>query len=154
MHIPLEVLALPLRLVPEVLRTQAVALALNEALGARRSASPLGELEGRVLAFDVTDCGLSFTFEVRGARLWPALRRRPAVRIRGSLRSFWLLATRQEDPDTLFFQRRLSVEGDTALGVHVKNLIDAAGLDVFEDCRAVFGEPAGGVVVRLLRRIV
>ena len=31
---------------------------------------------------------------------------------------------RQEDPDTLFFHRRLSIEGDTELGLLVKNLLD------------------------------
>lgn len=36
-----------------------------------------------------------------------------------------LIASRKEDPDTLFFQRRLKIEGDTELGLEVKNLIDA-----------------------------
>jgi len=35
-----------------------------------------------------------------------------------------LIAGRKEDPDTLFFQRRLSIEGDTELGLEVKNLMD------------------------------
>lgn len=35
-----------------------------------------------------------------------------------------LVAGRKEDPDTLFFQRRLSIEGDTELGLEVKNLLD------------------------------
>ena len=42
-----------------------------------------------------------------------------------------LLARRQEDPDTLFFSRRLSMEGDTELGLLVKNTIDAIELPVF-----------------------
>jgi predicted lipid carrier protein YhbT len=33
--------------------------------------------------------------------------------------------SRQEDPDTLFFQRRLTIEGDTELGLEVKNILDA-----------------------------
>jgi len=40
-----------------------------------------------------------------------------------------LIAGRKQDPDTLFFQRRLSIEGDTELGLEVKNLIDAIELD-------------------------
>lgn len=31
----------------------------------------------------------------------------------------------QEDPDTLFFQRRLLISGETDLGLEVKNLLDA-----------------------------
>ncbi|MCI2285515.1 SCP2 sterol-binding domain-containing protein [Colwellia sp. MSW7] len=36
---------------------------------------------------------------------------------------------RKQDPDTLFFQRRLKIEGDTELGLEVKNLIDAIDIE-------------------------
>lgn len=39
--------------------------------------------------------------------------------------AFLQLAARQEDPDTLFFNRTLSIEGDTELGLIVKNMLDA-----------------------------
>ncbi|HNM65287.1 MAG TPA: SCP2 sterol-binding domain-containing protein, partial [Accumulibacter sp.] len=35
------------------------------------------------------------------------------------------LLARQEDPDTLFFNRELSIVGDTELGLLVKNMLDA-----------------------------
>lgn len=40
-----------------------------------------------------------------------------------------LVAGRKEDHDTLFFQRRLSIEGDTELGLEVKNLLDNIEFD-------------------------
>lgn len=40
-----------------------------------------------------------------------------------------LIAARKEDPDTLFFQRRLIIEGNTELGLGIKNLIDAIDTD-------------------------
>jgi predicted lipid carrier protein YhbT len=40
-----------------------------------------------------------------------------------------LIAARKEDPDTLFFQRRLKIEGDTELGLALKNVIDSVDLD-------------------------
>jgi len=40
-----------------------------------------------------------------------------------------LIAGRKQDPDTLFFQRRLRIEGDTELGLEVKNLIDAIDVE-------------------------
>lgn len=49
----------------------------------------------------------------------------------GNSNEFLLLASRREDPDTLFFQRRLSIEGNTELGLQVKNLIDSIDLDEF-----------------------
>ena len=51
------------------------------------------------------------------------------VSIRGNLKSFALLAAQKEDPDTLFFQRDLIIEGDTDLGLSVKNLLDSLDWD-------------------------
>lgn len=48
--------------------------------------------------------------------------------IAASARDFMLLARRLEDPDTLFFSRRLVMEGDTELGLLVKNTLDALDL--------------------------
>ncbi|HBI80195.1 MAG TPA: sterol-binding protein, partial [Marinobacter adhaerens] len=45
--------------------------------------------------------------------------------IRGSLAAFRTLAERRQDPDQLFFQRRLVIEGDTELGLSLKNLLDS-----------------------------
>lgn len=45
--------------------------------------------------------------------------------IRGSLAAFKTLAERRQDPDQLFFQRRLIIEGDTELGLALKNLLDS-----------------------------
>ncbi|CAH0526761.1 ubiquinone anaerobic biosynthesis accessory factor UbiT [Vibrio hippocampi] len=51
------------------------------------------------------------------------------VSFSGDLNDLVLIAGRKEDPDTLFFQRRLSIEGDTELGLEVKNLMDSVDLD-------------------------
>lgn len=40
-----------------------------------------------------------------------------------------LIAGRKQDPDTLFFKRRLVIEGDTELGLEIKNLIDAIDVE-------------------------
>lgn len=45
--------------------------------------------------------------------------------IRSSVSGFLALALRREDPDTLFFTRRLVMTGDTELGLVVKNVLDA-----------------------------
>ena len=51
------------------------------------------------------------------------------VCISGESPDFILLATRQADPDTLFFQRRIRIEGDTELGLGVKNTMDSMDWD-------------------------
>lgn len=45
--------------------------------------------------------------------------------IRGSLAAFKILAERRQDPDQLFFQRKLVIEGNTELGLGLKNLLDS-----------------------------
>ena len=54
------------------------------------------------------------------------------LKISASAHDFMLLARRQEDPDTLFFSRRLSMEGDTELGLLVKNTLDAIELPLLD----------------------
>ena len=49
----------------------------------------------------------------------------PDLRFRANLSAYLQLLARQEDPDTLFFNRELSIEGDTELGLIVKNMLDA-----------------------------
>jgi predicted lipid carrier protein YhbT len=51
----------------------------------------------------------------------------PDVTMRASLADYLALALRREDPDTLFFTRRLVLEGDTALALEIKNALDALG---------------------------
>jgi len=83
-------------------------------------------LRGRVLRLEVR--GLPFapqlTLDAIGLR--PAFGRAD-VTIRASLADYIALALRREDPDTLFFTRRLVIEGDTALGLELKNALDALG---------------------------
>ena len=63
-------------------------------------------------------------------RLVPVDRAQQAdVCISGESLEFILLATRQADPDTLFFNRRIHIEGDTELGLGVKNTMDSMDWD-------------------------
>ena len=54
----------------------------------------------------------------------------PATTFTATARDLARLALRLEDPDTLFFDRRLRIEGDTDLGLRIKNMLDAVDLDV------------------------
>ncbi len=87
-------------------------------------------LNGRYIAIDISDLKVQFllTFD-KNTLLLVNTEREPEVTIRGELKEFIHLAARNEDPDTLFFQRRLSIEGDTELGLTVKNLIDSIDFD-------------------------
>lgn len=49
----------------------------------------------------------------------------PDLRLTANLADFARMMLREEDPDTLFFKRKLLIEGDTELGLIVKNLLDS-----------------------------
>ncbi|NJM12887.1 MAG: hypothetical protein HC889_14355 [Synechococcaceae cyanobacterium SM1_2_3] len=51
--------------------------------------------------------------------------------VSGAIYDFLALATRRQDSDTLFFSRRVVMEGDTALGLELKNWLDGADLEAF-----------------------
>ena len=88
-------------------------------------------LIGKKLRLRVTDAQIGFDFEWRNGRFVACQNSGDAdLTISASAYDFVLLARRQEDPDTLFFSRRLSMEGDTELGLLVKNTIDAIELPV------------------------
>ena len=88
-------------------------------------------LLGKKLRLRVTDAQIGFDFEWRNGRFVACQNAGDAdLTISASAYDFVLLARRQEDPDTLFFSRRLSMEGDTELGLLVKNTIDAIELPV------------------------
>lgn len=103
-------------------------------------------LAGRRYAIRVKDLGLTLRFTVT-ARGFAPDNGAPDLTVSASARDFLLLLGRREDPDTLFFSRRLVSEGDTALGLTVKNLLDALDPD------AVLGQlpaPLARVARRLL----
>ncbi len=80
-------------------------------------------LEGRTLGITVTDLGLHWAFGLRGGRL-VVVGDAPEAEVRGTATDLLLLASRSEDADTLFFQRRLVLTGDTDLGLHARNTLD------------------------------
>ena len=84
-------------------------------------------LEGHSFLIDVLDTGGRAAFTFRNGLFRPlfSVPETPDLAFRANLSAFLQLAARQEDPDTLFFNRTLSIEGDTELGLIVKNMLDA-----------------------------
>jgi len=102
---------------------------LNLALSKQLAPDVTQLLLGKKLRLRVTDAHWAFDFEWRDKRFVACQNRGEAdLTISASAHDFVLLARRQEDPDTLFFSRRLAMEGDTELGLLVKNTIDAIEL--------------------------
>ena len=116
----------PFGMLPFGLTQQTFALLCNQAFGAARAAGDLDFLEGRVLRIELHDAGIALSVSMHDRHLLAAgVRERADVRICGDAYAFLLLVGRREDPDSLFFRRRLRIQGDTELGLQVKNFLDA-----------------------------
>ncbi|MCM2329180.1 MAG: SCP2 sterol-binding domain-containing protein [Lysobacter sp.] len=113
------------RRLPRLPASIAFATGLNLTLRRKFPADVLERLEGHTFAIVVEDAGMELLFRVRGRRFVPVARAaEPVLRFRAVAWDYAALAAREADPDTLFFNRRLVVEGDTEIALLVKNTLD------------------------------
>ncbi|MBV8681034.1 MAG: SCP2 sterol-binding domain-containing protein [Aquitalea sp.] len=83
-------------------------------------------LAGRRFEVHVLDAGLRLGFCADEDSFHTASgSEEPDLRLSATLADFARMMLREEDPDTLFFNRKLIIEGDTELGLIVKNLLDS-----------------------------
>jgi len=116
--------------------------------------SRLEQLQGKRLWLTITDTGNTWRFRIQDGRFLPdRLQSNPEIHISGKLNHFLLLATRNEDPDTLFFARQLSMEGNTEDGLYLKNMIDAMEFDSEAHFKAFIGETIGIRLAAQLKRL-
>ena len=107
--------------------------AINLALSRHLPQDVKDLLKDKRLSIRVRDARLAFDFSWNGQRFAPsAPQAQPDLAISANAQDFMLLAQRRQDPDTLFFNRRLVMEGDTELGLVVKNALDALELPVLD----------------------
>lgn len=119
-------LAFPLRLVPSVAHSRALSVLLNQVMAEALRDGELDFLVGRRVGIEVDDIGVRYCLGVGGGRIRGYGKDfAPDATVAGGVGDFLLLAARREDADTLFFQRRLRMSGDTELGLYLKNFLDA-----------------------------
>ena len=101
---------------------------LNRLFAEAMAEGEFDDFEGRRIRLEVNGGHPGITFGFWAGRLRIVDGPGEAT-IRGSLAAFKTLAERKQDPDQLFFQRRLVIEGDTELGLALKNLLDSLEWD-------------------------
>ncbi len=137
-------LSLPWRYIPAQIPSQALVMMLNQMLAKASRTGELNFLRDKVLLIQVQDAHLRFALSLVNSRLVAcSARRHYDVRISGTAYDFLLLATGREDPDSLFFNRRLRLVGDTELGLYVINFLAAVEL-----------EPGAQMVVKQLEHLL
>ncbi|QIQ22452.1 ubiquinone anaerobic biosynthesis accessory factor UbiT [Zophobihabitans entericus] len=124
-----DVLSVPLRYVPFSVKRKLIEQLLQLQFQQSLEDGDLDFLENRWLKIEVRDLQLSWFISLIDNQLVVSQDEIPDVSFSGETNDLVLIATRRQDPDTLFFQRRLIIEGDTELGLNVKNLMDSIDLD-------------------------
>jgi predicted lipid carrier protein YhbT len=125
-----KVVGIPGRTIPYALQMPVLSIALNQAFREPLRHGELEYLEGSKVRIKVTDLHLDWLIQVGNDRFNPIdSKLEEDVCISGESLDFALLAARRVDPDTLFFQRRIRIEGDTELGLAVKNTMDSMDWD-------------------------
>lgn len=124
LRLPRLISAIAARL-PQYPHSVALAVGLNLALKPRLAADTRAMMHGRPIGIRIEDAGIDLRVRLGDWGFVPLTgETRPEVCFSASAFDFYLMARRLEDPDTLFFNRRLKIEGDTELGLVVKNALD------------------------------
>ncbi|MBB5192377.1 putative lipid carrier protein YhbT [Silvimonas terrae] len=95
-------------------------------------------LAGRAIRIALVEPAIGITLGHDGRHFVP-MQQAADVTLRAGWQDFLAMIRQEADPDTLFFQRRLQIDGDTELGLHLKNWLDATDWDAL---RSVLPGPA------------
>ena len=107
-------------------------------------------LRGKRFCVYVRDLGGKSYFSVTDRGLRAEMADHADVTFTATANDFIRLALRLEDPDTLFFNRRLLIEGNTDLGLTVKNMLDTVELEAI---LATMPGPVSALLGALRRRL-
>lgn len=120
----------PLQWIPNQVHTRLLVAVLNHLFQAQLREGEFDCLEGKSAAIRLLDGAVEFRF-TKGREWLVAHSGEGALDlvVSGTLYDFIQLALGREDPDTLFFQRRIRLEGEVELGLEVKNLIYSVELE-------------------------
>ncbi|MFT5880301.1 MAG: putative lipid carrier protein YhbT [Moritella sp.] len=125
-----SLLAIPAKVLPFSVQEKILSRVLNRVFAEALADDEFEFLEQKWLHVAVLDLSINWFISCRDNKLVIAERANVAdVSFKGNLNELVLITARKEDPDTLFFQRRLKIEGDTELGLEVKNMLDSFDLD-------------------------
>lgn len=123
-------LALPTTLIPFVVQKKCLYELLSSIFSEAIEEGDLLFLQDKWLKIEVTDLNLIWYLSFSNEQLLISeCCENVDVTFSSGVNELILIAGRKEDPDTLFFQRRLSIQGDTELGLEVKNLLDNIDFD-------------------------
>jgi len=123
-------LSLPLKILPSFVHNKVLVTTLNRMFANELKQGELDFLQEKIIHISIEDVGIEYRFTLDKNKLVAANKNSsPDLVLQGTVYNYLLLASRQEDTDTLFFSRRLHMQGDTELGLYVKNFLDGMDMD-------------------------
>jgi len=126
---PPRLFSQPALIPPTQLVNQGIAASLTKVFHAAIEEGELDFLAGQSIAFDIQPIKLRFSLTLNEEDKLVAYTGEADLRISGQVVDFLRLIRREEDADTLFFQRRLTMSGSTELGLAMKNFLDSIELE-------------------------
>ena len=119
---------------PERLNFLVVNQLINKAFEEQVDDGDFDFLQGRSLQIEIIDAGVYVSLTKSGNKLtcshFSDQQHVADVTLSIDVANAIALLNQEVDPDTLFFQRKLKINGDTELAHHVKNTIDTLDPDV------------------------
>ncbi|RUO76089.1 ubiquinone anaerobic biosynthesis accessory factor UbiT [Idiomarina seosinensis] len=125
-----KVIASTHELLPAAVKFKPFQLILNKLFRNELAQGELDFLTAKTVTIEVTDIALSFDVSIVNQRLVVTYSDHTSdAKLSADSADLLLLIHNKVDPDTLFFRRRLKVEGSTELGLSLKNFLDTIEVD-------------------------
>ena len=124
-----KLVLMPFVKLPASLQQSVIKKVLTQVLKSSLAEGELDFLQDHSLQVVITDVNLTFYISVNYKSLVIESDRPEGpeccnVSFQGESHFMLLMMSREVDPDTLFFQRKLLMTGDTELGLEIKNFLD------------------------------
>ena len=89
----------------------------------------LAEIDDKIFFFEATDIRKGFFLHIKAMdiKIVPHMARKPDVTMKGEVKLLIDVFLGKIDADTVFFSRKLEVSGDTAVAIHLKNILAGLG---------------------------
>jgi O2-independent ubiquinone biosynthesis accessory factor UbiT len=121
--------------------TQAFVTAFNLTVWKKLKDLDWDGLYGKSFSVLIKDLPMAMYFSVTEKGLRALKTTQPDVVFTATFMDLIRLALRLEDPDALFFNRRLLIEGNTDIGLRVKNMLDGVEFEtLLESLPGVLGK--------------
>jgi len=124
----LKMLKLPLKLTPLWIEAIGMGAIMGVILDSnKRFKERLREIDDKIFLFEAVDLNKKFYLRIKDGdiKIIPHLAKKPDVIMKGETKTFFGLLLGKEDPDTVFFSRKLEISGDTAAAIHFKNILNS-----------------------------